>query len=218
MEFKNCIIHTHEDLTLSRKVIKLLKDLGYDRLYDGAFSSIVTGQWFPGNERAVLQGDFNYNKKAKPKWPVFDAATEWDKLEGFLRGEPEFDETPLPNTMDKETEDRIKRDFNLSPDQWEMMTPMVRAALAGAEVKVEINKVVGTHEWKPISEYPGRDGISVILTNNPRAVLDDAYNFLATGFKSEGEWEIMRGPDDFRPTHYCLLPGPQEDDEEYDDE
>lgn len=216
MEFKNCIIRTHEDLTLSRKVIKLLKDLGYDRLYDGAFSSIVTGQWFPGNERSVLQGDFNYNKKAKPKWPVFDASTEWDKLERFLRGEPEFDETPLPNTMDKETEDRIKRDFNLSPDQWEMMTPMVRAALAGAEINIEKKIMTGTMDWLPLDPNcdDAQNGNTVMLTNDPRQARHDASAHVAIGFYNGETWEVTRGPYEFRPTHYCSLPYVAETDDD----
>lgn len=202
--FKNCIIRTHNDPSLTRLVGELGVLAGYEPPPSPYSSSLVYGKWDGyGGDNACLHGGWEWNIEHEPTWPRFDAMTEMDKIRAFFSDEPEFDETPLPYAINEELERSTKNKFNLSDDQWGVLPPMARDALAGVEVKAD----TGVPEWRPINldDHDMVHSRTVILTDNPREARNDAQRHCRVGFAMVNEFSFVGGGN-IHPTHYCPLP------------
>lgn len=212
-QFKNCIIRTHNDRDLTSQVNDIGINAGYRSAPIIVASSICYGDWpgFGGIKNNCLNGDWDWNIAHCPSWPRFCARTEMDKILAFFSDEPEFDESPLPNTMDENLERSTKAKFNLSDEQWGCLPPMARDALAGAKVA----RKTTTHKWIPITEDslpPG--GTTVVFTNNPEEAGNDVDGYVKVGYDDQ----VMNAPTGWVPTHYCELPYVARRDEEEEEE
>ena len=200
-----CMIHVIIT-PLQKQVLKLAKLAGYDthlaETSSHHYPALVFGKWWEySREESCLTGVWDNSLwNRHPDWIRFDATTEMDKIESHFRMEPEFDESPLPFTMDKKLVEQTRKKFNLSPEQWEDMTPMVRDALAGT--KVEVTVVKGNHKWVSVKDALPNGSYSVLVTNNPR-VAEDSVDYTSTAYYSSGWMSMVRR---FTPTHWCAFP------------
>ena len=211
-EIKQCRIATHRDPALVRSVQDMAFDLGYyypshrgERKYDivNNYDGIAVGDYWhnPPTSKDLYHWDMGSN--SRDMWPVFDARTQMKELRSYLacEPEPEYDESPLPYDMEKELAEATKKKFNLSDEQWEVLPPMARDALAGVEVK----RVCTQHKWIPITEESKPPpGDTVIFTNNPEGARGDVCGHVKVGYEDE----VMDANEGWVPTHYCEIPRP----------
>lgn len=211
---KQCIIHVHGNKELALQVQELAYADGFrwgggrkgiyleEEAYHFKFGETIT--------HAV--SEFFHSHITFKALLHLDADTQMDEIRKFFGAEPEmvYDETPLPtNTMTPEQAKETQVKFNLSPEQWETLSPRVREALSGAVVTV----VKTEHKWIPVSEPP-RGSFSVLFTDSPIMALDSCSH-CDVGYFSGGEPSPLHG---ITPTHWCHMPGDQVTKEEDDAE
>lgn len=217
--FRNAIIQTPTKKDWDT-VTELTTKAGYNKPPVRVSSGLVIGKWAEyNNSNDTLHTGEHFDKQHllnyHPDWPVFIMPADLDKLKEYL-GLIEWDESPLPNTMEKELAEATQKKFNLSPDQWEAIPYSAQLALAGAPVEI---KVVGGggHNWVRVEDGKPVDHATVLLCGVPGS-LPDSIDSGALGYWTGSEW--VTRPTGFPPRYWCYLPGyvPDSDDQEEETE
>lgn len=201
---KRCMIRTHTP-ELAVQVLELAKKAGFSMYGVGRiYPQYVFGKWSSWHKYETILDAHAWDDslfKQHPDWPRFDALTQMDEIIAHFEGRPPYDETPLPHDMNQELADQTRKKFNLSPEQWDMLNPISRDALAGVEVKVEST----TAKWIPVSERLPRISNTVLLTRDQDDAIDNVSS-CRLGYINGGDWQIRGEGGLFVPTHWCPLP------------
>lgn len=199
----NCIIKHGNVPRVLEELKKFIPGIdSYAR--DGSDAVRITGGYPAGHDdyAEYVNGSFRHSHK------FFDATIDMAPVCAFFgAAEPvALDETPLPThtSMTPKQEDKVRKKFNLSPEQWLMLPPLAREALHSAKVSV----VNVEHKWIPVEEWERRLGSNTVwLTDNPEGASGNARSYSAIGYKEGRGFEITGGNREMVPTHYCPLPG-----------
>lgn len=203
LKLPNCIIKHGNIPHVLEELEKLIPNL-FQNIRDGSNAvRILAGQSVGHDDYTeYLSGGY------RPDYQFFDATIDMAPVCAFFGAERPvaLDETPLPThtSMTPKQEDKVRRKFNLSPEQWLMLPPLAREALHSAKVSV----VNVEHKWIPVEEWERRLGSNTVwLTDEPTHALDNARSHSAIGYREGRGFEITGGNRDMTPTHYCPLPG-----------
>lgn len=201
--------------SLARQVLSMAERIGFKPpvFRDGHINQVlIFGPLFTGDRQSMVYHDCTWPSPYRESDQRFEIPRDMAALAeywGLSEPEPEYDETPLTHTMNKEEAAAAQVKFNLSPDQWDNLPLPAQQALAGTEVTV-VRKVGGTGRWTPVdgANLDDIDYITVMLTNDPSLVHDDALHCLRAGFWNGERWTMTQGEGEFVPTHFLTLPDP----------
>jgi hypothetical protein len=197
-----CIVNADKAQFL--ELIELAEKTGLKRseYCESDYGSFIFGGWTRPEDLLVRHGDVTYMRSQRPHIPVFDAETQMEEIKSRLRGEPPFDESPLPYDMKPEQEQEIRKKFNISPDLMEQLTPSIKEALAGVPVVVEEVKI----RWIPVTERLPV-GASTVLVSASQGDAEGAMEYVSLAFLAgDGSWSFKDRHLRIDVTHWAPLP------------
>lgn len=206
---KRCMILMPEK-KLWEQVMAHAKRAGFDGITHSIYSrAAVFGAWRDRYEDSRTLTAHSWDDslfKQHPDWPRFDATTQMDEIIAHFKGEPTYDETPLPHDMDKELAEQTKKKFNLSPEQWDAIPPLAREALAQTEVKVVYaKKDTSAYNWISVKDRLPDNSDTVLVTTDPTDSRNNVHN-VSAAYHSGPDW-IERDHRVRRDiTHWAELP------------